>query len=97
MNGIWINKFEVVLRPLRDRAGAQTTIVIETRTAAQATREATARHPDMKVVSVTRVTPTVASLKAAQRAEANATNEAHTTEAANDGAPVMPLRRVGNH
>lgn len=96
MSGIWSNKFEIALRPLRDRSGSQTVVVIETRTAAQATREATARFPEMKVVSVTRITPTVASIKAAQRAGSiygneHPTAEGHTSEAS--GA-VIPIRRV---
>ncbi len=83
MAGILTNKFEVTLRPLRDRDGAQTVVVLETRTAVQASREATARFPEMKVVAVTRVTPTVAALEASRRA-------------AREEAPVLPLRRVQN-
>jgi hypothetical protein len=80
----WNNKFEIVMRPLRDRSGPQTTITIETRTAAQAAREATKRHPDMKVIEVNRITPTVASIRNAQRTET-------TNQPANE---VIPLRRV---
>jgi hypothetical protein len=82
----WNNKFEIVMRPLRDRSGPQTTITIETRTAAQAAREATKRHPDMKVIEVNRITPTVASIRNAQRGETQNTNQP-----ANE---VVPLRRV---
>ncbi|MFO0644768.1 MAG: hypothetical protein U0326_00870 [Polyangiales bacterium] len=89
MSGIWNNRFEVVLRPLRDPHGAQHSVVIETRTAAKATREVTARFPDMKVVSVTRITPTVASLKAAQRAES-----VEQPEAAPQTPAATPIRRV---
>lgn len=52
------HRFEIVLRPLRDKEGARQTVYLNTRTAAQATREATARWPEMKVVSVTRVEAT---------------------------------------
>lgn len=95
------------MRPLRDRAGAQTTVVIETRTAAQATREATLRYPDMKVITVTRVTPTVADLKAAKRTPP--VSAAVAAAPAPKAAPrsddrvfdldvsgaIVPLRRVG--
>lgn len=90
VSGIWNNKFEILLRPLRDPHGPQNSVVIETRTAAQATREATARFPEMKVVSVTRITPTVASIKAAQRAGVNAGEQ--PTESTN--AAPLPVRRV---
>lgn len=90
-----MHKFEIALRPLRDRSGPQTVVTIETRTAAQATREATARFPEMKVVSVTRITPTVASIKAAQRAEATQAQETPANEAEAPKAPgAVPLRRV---
>lgn len=49
------HRFEIVLRPLRDKEGARQTVYLNTRTAAQATREATARWPEMKVISVARV------------------------------------------
>ncbi len=52
--GFWTHRFDIVLRPLRDRSGAQITIALEARTAAQATREATIRYPEMKVISVAR-------------------------------------------
>lgn len=83
MSGVWTHRFEVILRPLRDRQGAQQTIHLETRTAAQATREATARFPDMKVISVTRVQVEVPSLKP-------------QTPAVRDDRRVIPLRRVGS-
>jgi hypothetical protein len=97
VTGIWINKFEIVMRPLRDRAGAQTTVLIETRTAAQASREATTRFPDMKVVSVTRVTPTVASIKAA-RTEADPAARRKVIEpiGLDVSGAVVPLRRTGS-
>ncbi len=96
MSGIWSNKFEIALRPLRERSGSQTVVVIETRTAAQATREATARFPEMKVVSVTRITPTVASIKAAQRAGSTYNNERPAAEGQTSAASavVAPIRRV---
>lgn len=53
----WNRRFRVVLRPLRDPDGPRTEIHVESRTAAQATREATLRHPELKVVSVTRWQP----------------------------------------
>lgn len=92
------------MRPLRDRAGTQTTVVIETRTAAQATREATLRYPDMKVITVTRVTPTVADLKAARRtAPVTAAVPAPKVASRSDergadldvSGAIVPLRRVG--
>lgn len=58
------HRFEVILRPLREKDGARQTVFLNTRTAAQATREATARWPEMKVVSVTRVQATVTPLPA---------------------------------
>ena len=94
MSGIWNNRFEVVLRPLRDPQGAQHSVVVETRTAAKATREVTARFPEMKVVSVTRITPTVASLKAALRAEADAPTDTQAHEPTG-GVAVLPIRRTG--
>jgi hypothetical protein len=88
----WNHRFRVVLRPLRDRTGPQTTIFLDTRTAAQATREATIRHPEMKVVSVAREVEPVANL--VPRIEARATA---SDADAPDGfveAPT-PIRRVG--
>lgn len=97
VTGIWINKFEIVMRPLRDRQGAQTTVIIETRTAAQASREATARFPEMKVISVTRVTPTVASIKAAQTARLDVAKQPPAEPIEIDAAAaVVPLRRTGS-
>lgn len=96
MTGIWINKFEIVMRPLRDRSGAQTTVFIETRTAAQASREATARYPEMKVISVTRVTPTVASLKAAQADIHERDTELDLDPITVHKSAVVPLRRTGS-
>jgi len=98
VTGIWINKVEIVTRPLRDRNGAHTTVFIETRTAAQASREATTRFPDLKVVSVTRVTPTVASIKAARMEAEPAVARRPIIEAIGldlSGA-VVPLRRTGS-
>lgn len=54
MAGIWSHRFEVVMRPLRDRDASTVSVFIETRTAAQAARDAVTQHPDMKVLSVTR-------------------------------------------
>lgn len=84
MSGVWTHRFEVILRPLRDRQGPQQTIHLDTRTAAQATREATARFPDMKVISVTRVEVEVSTLKPQAPA------------ATRDERKVIPLRRVGS-
>ncbi len=95
MTGIWINKFEIVMRPLRDRTGPQTTVFIETRTAAQASREATARFPEMKVISVTRVTPTVASIKAAETQVASPAKPVDPL-GLDVSAAVVPLRRTGS-
>jgi hypothetical protein len=64
--GIRLNQFEVVVRPLRDHNGPRRTVRVETRTAVQASREVTARFPEMKVISVTRVSPSVASITTAQ-------------------------------
>lgn len=58
------HRFEIVLRPLRDKDGARQTVHLNARTAAQATREATARWPEMKVVSVARAEARVAGLPA---------------------------------
>jgi hypothetical protein len=96
VTGIWINKFEIVMRPLRDRNGAQTTVFLETRTAAQASREATARFPDLKVVSVTRVTPTVASIKAAEAEPISARRKPVEAIDLDVSGAVVPLRRTGS-
>jgi hypothetical protein len=66
MTGIWTHRFEVVMRPLRDLGAAPTTVVIETRTAAQAGRDAVTLHPDMKVLSVARASATVTEARAAR-------------------------------
>ncbi len=42
------------MRPLRERDASTVSVFIETRTAAQAARDAVTQHPDMKVLSVTR-------------------------------------------
>jgi hypothetical protein len=42
------------MRPLREREASTVSVFIETRTAAQAARDAVTLHPDMKVLSVTR-------------------------------------------
>lgn len=62
MAGSITHRFEIVLRPLRDKEGTRQTVYLNTRTAAQATREATARWPEMKVVSVARAEAKVATL-----------------------------------
>lgn len=54
MAGIWSHRFEVIMRPLREREAATVAVFIETRTAAQAARDAVSQHPEMKVLSVTR-------------------------------------------
>ena len=59
VSGVWAHRFAVVLRPLRDLDAAPITIFIETRTAAQASRDAITQHPDMKVLSVARATAEV--------------------------------------
>lgn len=92
MSGIRLHKHEVTMRPLRDRQGATQTIVVETRTAAQATREATLRFPSMKVISVTRLAQ-VATLLPTTRDEQPGQREiADPREAERSSA--MPLRRV---
>ena len=55
MTGIWTHRFEVVMRPLRDLSAAPTVVYIDTRTAAQAGRDAVTQYPDMKVLTVTRM------------------------------------------
>ena len=47
------------MRPLRDLSAAPTTVFIETRTAAQAGRDALTQYPDMKVLSVSRESKTL--------------------------------------
>lgn len=54
MTSIWAHRFEVVMRPLRDLGATPTKVFVETRTAAQAGRDAMAQFPDMKVLSVSR-------------------------------------------
>ncbi len=55
MPTVWSHRFEVSLRPLRDVAAAPMIVVVETRTAAQAARDAATRHPGMKIVAVQRL------------------------------------------
>lgn len=64
MIGSLTHRFEIVIRPLRDKDGERQTVFLGARTAAQATREATARWPTMKVVSVTRAGERPADLAA---------------------------------
>ncbi len=87
MAGVWSHRFAVVLRPLRDKNALETTVIIETRTAAQASREAMALHPEMKVLGVTRADEcTVTSFS--ERTE--------RSEAASATVSPMPLRRASN-
>lgn len=55
MTGSLTHQFAIVLRPLRVKDGERQTVYVDARTSAQAAREATARWPALKVVSVTRV------------------------------------------
>lgn len=55
MTGSLTHQFAIVLRPLRVKDGERQTVFVDARTSAQATREAIARWPSLKVVSVTRV------------------------------------------
>lgn len=55
MTGSLTHQFAIVLRPLRVKDGERQTVFVAARTSAQATREAIARWPSLKVVSVTRV------------------------------------------
>lgn len=85
MTGVWTHRFEVVMRPLRDLDAPPTHVFIETRTAAQAARDAVTQHPDMKVLSVTRETATsgvFSTVKGDERAERA------------EPAVVLPLARV---
>lgn len=63
MTAIWSHRFEVVMRPLRDLGAAPTTVYIETRTAAQAARDAVTQYPEMKVLSVARASATVTAVR----------------------------------
>ena len=63
MTAIWSHRFEVVMRPLRDLGAAPTTVYLETRTAAQAARDAVTQYPDMKVLSVARASATVTAVR----------------------------------
>ncbi|MFO0629119.1 MAG: hypothetical protein U0325_26320 [Polyangiales bacterium] len=64
MTGSLTHQFAIVLRPLRVKDGERQTEYVEARTSAQAAREATARWPALKVVSVTRVDAAAAAVKA---------------------------------
>lgn len=66
MTAIWSHRFEVVMRPLRDLGAAPTTVYIETRTAAQAARDAVTQYPEMKVLSVARASATVTAVRPAE-------------------------------
>lgn len=92
MSGIRLHKHEVTMRPLRDRQGATQTIVVETRTAAQATREATLRFPDMKVISVARLAQAATPLSAT-RDERQGQREI-VAPLVVDRTAAVPLRRV---
>jgi hypothetical protein len=67
VSGVWARRFAVVLRPLRDLGAAPITIFIETRTAAQASRDAITQHPDMKVLSVARASAEMETPSAEER------------------------------
>lgn len=70
MTGVWTHRFEVIMRPLRDLDAPPTSVFIETRTAAQAARDAVSQHPDMKVLSVTRATAASGVFSTVERDEA---------------------------
>ena len=70
MTGVWTHRFEVIMRPLRDLDAPPTSVFIETRTAAQAARDAVSQHPDMKVLSVTRATASSGVFSTVERDEA---------------------------
>lgn len=89
MPNVWTRQFEVVMRPLRDRNGPQSVVILETRTAAQASREATARFPEMKVLSVARVATE-------NDAHVPATSGVVSKVADAEVAEVTPLRRTGS-
>mgnify|MGYP001250034790 CR=1 FL=1 len=79
------------MRPLRVPNGPQAVVVVEARTAAQASRLALALYPDRKVLSVQRrVTEPVAL-------DVRAPPAAPAVEAAPEGvvAPTAPRRRYG--
>lgn len=61
MSAIWTHRFEVIMRPLRDLDAPPSKVYIETRTAAQAGRDAVTQHPDMKVLSISRATDVAAA------------------------------------
>lgn len=82
MIGSLTHRFEVVIRPLRDKDGERQTVFLSARTAAQATREATARWPSMKVIAVGRVLDRVVEME-------------REPERGSSTAPVA-LRRVGS-
>ena len=50
------------MRPLRDLDAPPSKVYIETRTAAQAGRDAVTQHPDMKVLSISRATDVAAEV-----------------------------------
>jgi hypothetical protein len=57
------------MRPLRDLGAAPTTVYLETRTAAQASRDAVTQYPDMKVLSVVRASATVTAVRPSEHRE----------------------------
>ncbi len=93
MIGSLTHQFAIVLRPLRVKDGERQTVFVDARTSAQATREATARWPSLKVVSVTRVdarVPVVQDLPAREsHGELAALEEAHRVSA------LEEIRRAG--
>ncbi len=93
MIGSLTHQFAIVLRPLRVKDGERQTVFVDARTSAQATREATARWPSLKVVSVTRVdarSPVVQDLASREsHGELAALEEAHRVSA------LEEIRRAG--
>jgi hypothetical protein len=86
MGPVWSHAFEVVMRPLRVPNGPHAVVVVEARTAAQASRLALTLYPDRKVLSVhRRVTEPVAL-------DVRAPPAAPAVEAA---PPAAPRRRFG--
>lgn len=91
MAGVWSHRFAIVLRPLRDKSAPETTVYIETRTAAQASREAMALHPEMKVLGVTRADGAQVTNITSPAPRVAATPAAPVAE-----VTVLPFRKAGN-
>ncbi len=94
MIGSLTHQFAIVLRPLRVKDGERQTVFVDARTSAQAAREAIARWPALKVVSVTRVNveaPPVQELGAREsHGELAALEEAHRVNT------LEEIRRAGS-